>query len=236
MKLFIAIIFLLHISNAWCISEPLNTGSLDDQTFGKDGVILLHNDDSIDTLAYFVNVSIKYEENENVHFWHLNCDNAIEFCEGRPEIEEYGVPVMLYSFRNELWEGQGCKTYKEHAFETFFNTKVTETCLNTPRLCSSIMNQTLEEHDGKNHSQIRKLYLAEKEDGDEIEQKWELESRRIQQEWNMKRTGAQLDLRNSDDRMKIYKQMMEKLHSESYEENEGEVQNIVIDMRDKYSD
>ena len=164
----------------------------------------------------------------------MNCDFAVEFCKNRPKIQEAGIPAMLYSFRNEVWDVQGCKTYKEHAFETFFNTKLQENCLNTPSLCSKIMNITLKEHVKKTHAELKKLYFEEIKKGDTIEAEWKNISNKIQNEWNFQRTNFVLKLRNSDDKLKIYKLLMEKIHSESYEEAEGEIQQIVVDMSSKY--
>ena len=173
-------------------------------------------------------------KNEKIHFWHVNCAHAIDFCKDSPKIEEAGLPTMLYSFRNEFWETQGCKTYSEHAFETFFNTKLNENCLNTPTLCSSVMNMTLKEHKAKNHTDIRDLYLQEDKKGKDLEKEWETVSQNIQRQWNEERSRFVIELRNSDDRLKIYKLLMEKMHSESYEEMEGATQQLVIDMREKY--
>ena len=139
---------------------------------------------------------------------------------------------MLYSFRNELWEIQSCKTYKEHAFETFFSTKLQANCLNTPILCSSIMNKTLEEDGQKNHSEIKKLYIIEQEKGEDIEKEWKYISDEIHRKWNEKRTKFAIQLRNTDEKLKLYKILMEKIHSKVYGENEEEIQQIVIDMRD----
>ena len=70
--------------------------------------------------------------------------------------------------------------------------------------------------------------------GDNIEAEWKDLSNKIQNEWNKERMNFVLKLRNSDDKLKIYKLLMEKIHSESYEETEGEIQEIVIDMSSKY--
>ena len=43
-----------------------------------------------------------------------------------------------------------------------------------------------------------------------------------------------VELHNSDDKMKLYNLLMEKIHSENYEKNDGDLQQIVVDMRDKY--
>lgn len=213
----------------------LEDGSFDDQTYGLDGVVMFYDYDSEDVFAQYLTVANQYEKNENINFWHVNCDHAQEFCEGRPSVGEVGLPCMLYSFRNELWEAQSATTYNEHAFQVFFNTKLTENCLNTPSLCSSIMNITLKEVGDKNHSVIRKLYLEEKEKGDNLENEWKDISDAIQREWNTKRSKFVMDLRNSDEKLKLYSQVMEKLHSDSYEKNEGSVQQIVIDMSKKYA-
>lgn len=238
MKIFY--LFLLTLSTVYAQSETasssLKSGSFEDQTFGKDGVVLFYNYESEDVLANYLTASNKYMDNENIHFWHINCDQAFEFCSNRPKVGEVGIPSMLYSFRNELWEAQGCKTYKEHAFETFFNTKLQENCLNTPHTCSTVMNETLKEDGDKNHTEIKKLYLAEEEKGKDIEKEWESVSNEIQRQWNDRRFKFVVELRNSDEKLKIYKVLMEKLHSEVYEKNEGEIQEIVIDMRDKYLD
>lgn len=68
-----------------------------------------------------------------------------------------------------------------------------------------------------------------------MEKEWNDVSNEIQKEWNQKRTKFVVELRNSDERLKLYGLLMEKLHTESYEKNEGEVQQIVIDMSKKYS-
>ena len=180
-------------------------------------------------------VAEKFENNNDINFWHVNCDHAETFCEGRPNVQESGIPSMLYSFRNELWQAQNCQTFREHAFEVFFNTKLKENCLNTPSLCSSIMNLTLNEFRDANHSTLKKMYQEEKKVGDELEQTWKDISDSIQAEWNSKRSKFVLDLRNSDEKLKLFGLLMEKLHSDSYEKNEGEVQQIVIDMSKKYS-
>lgn len=216
------------------VSIGLENGSFDDQTYGKDGVVLFYNYESEEVFGNYLLVSNKYKSDKNINFWHINCDHAPEFCESRPKVEEVGVPCMLYSFRNELWEVQGCKTYKEHAFETFFNTKLQENCLNTPELCSSIMNITLEEDGDKNHTDLKKLYLLEEETGLDTEAEWKRVSDEIQRRWHEQRTKFVMQLRNSDDKLKVYKLLMEKIHSESYEKNEGETQQLVVDMRDKY--
>lgn len=236
MKFFYLLLLNLCIAYAQnaSISIALENGSFDDQTYGKDGVVLFYNYESEEVFGSYLLVSNKYKEEKNINFWHINCDHAPEFCESRPKVEEAGLPCMLYSFRNELWEAQGCKTYKEHAFETFFNTKLQENCLNTPELCSSIMNITLKEDGDKNHTQIKKLYLLEEEKGLDIEAQWKSISDEIQRKWHEKRSEFVLKLRNSDDKLKIYKQLMEKAHSDAYEKNEGETQQLVVDMRDKY--
>ena len=234
MKLYTFEIFITIIIYVKAVSLPLENGSFDAQTYGKDGVVLFYNIESENILPTFLSVAEKYEEDENIHFWHVNCDFAVEFCKNREKIKNVGLPAMLYSFRNELWNAQGCKTYNEHAFETFFNTKLQENCLNTPILCSSIMNITLKEHGDKSHAEIKKLYLEEKKEGDSIEEEWETLSNNIQNQWNNERTKFVVKLRNSDDKLKIYKMLMEQLHSTSYEKNEGEVQQILIDMTKKY--
>ena len=235
MKFYQFVILTLCITYAKSESVALENGSFDDQTYGKDGVVLFYNYESEDILGKYLIVADKFDKDDNINFWHVNCAHAFEFCEGRPKVEEAGVPSMLYSFRNELWEVQGCKTYSEHAFETFFNTKLQENCLNTPILCSSIMNITLKEDGHRNHTEIKKLYLAEEENGLDIEVAWKDISDEIQQRWNEKRAKFVVQLRNSDDKMKLYKMLMEKIHSDNYEKNEGDLQQIVVDMRDKYS-
>jgi len=236
MRFFYLFLLNLYIASAQnaTVSMHLENGSFDEQTFGKDGVVLFYNYESELILGNYLIVADKFKDDKNINFWHINCDHAPEFCDGRPEVEEAGIPSMLYSFRNELWEAQGCKTYKEHAFETFFNTKLQENCLNTPELCSSIMNLTLSEDGDRNHTEIKKLYLEEEEKGLDIEAEWEKISNEIKREWNEKRTQFVVELRNSDEKLKVYKLLMEKLHSDAYEKNEGETQQIVIDMRDKY--
>jgi hypothetical protein len=236
MRFFYLFLLNLYIASAQnaTVSIPLENGSFDEQTFGKDGVVLFYNYESEPILGNYLIVADKFKDDKNINFWHINCDHAPEFCDGRPEVEEAGIPSMLYSFRNELWEAQGCKTYKEHAFETFFKTKLQENCLNTPELCSSIMNLTLSEYGDGNHTEIKKLYLEEEEKGLDIEAEWQKISNEIQREWNEKRTQFVVELRNSDEKLKVYKLLMEKLHSDAYEKNEGETQQIVIDMRDKY--
>tara|TARA_A100001015_G_scaffold190439_1_gene212164 strand:+ start:2137 stop:2847 length:711 start_codon:yes stop_codon:yes gene_type:complete len=236
MKFFIVIILLLQLlSHLNAESVPLEDGSFDDQTYGKDGVVLFYDYESEDILANYLIVAEQFEEDENINFWHINCDHANIFCNGRPKVQDSGVPSMLYSFRNELWEVQNCQTYTEHAFQVFFKTKLQENCLNTPSLCSSMMNSTLKEVRDKNHTEIKKLYTEEKKVGDALEAEWEEISRSIQQQWNEKRTGFVLDLKTSDEKLKVYALLMEKLHSESYEEHEGSVQQIVVDMRKKYA-
>lgn len=227
------LICIVHAENK-TVSVALENGSFDEQTYGKDGVVLFYNYESEKVLASYMLASNKFENDKKINFWHINCDHAPEFCESRPKIQEVGIPSLLYSFRNELWEAQGVKTYKEHAFETFFNTKLQENCLNTPKLCSSVMNITLKEDGHLNHSAIKKLYMDEQDVGLELEKRWKEISDDIQRKWNLQRQKFVLELRNSDDRLIIYKLLMEKLHSEAYEKNEGETQQIVIDMRDKY--
>jgi hypothetical protein len=242
-------------------SLALEDGSFDDQTYGKDGVVLFYNYESEDTLTYFMMVSEKFKNNDKIHFWHINCDHADLFCENRPEILNSGIPSMLYSFRNELWQSKNCKTYKEHAFEVFFKTKLQENCLNTPKLCSSVMNMTLKEHGEKNHTELKKLYEEEKMNGDELErewgditssiqsewkkkreeyinddrkEEWDEVSNKLKADWNEKRAQFVLDIKKSDEKLKVYGLLMEKIHSDSYEKTEGEVQQIVIDMNQKY--
>ena len=233
--LFLSILCSLQIAYLQAESIPLEEGSFDDQTFGQDGVVLFYDYNSEEVLANYLTVAKKFEGNEDINFWHVNCDHSEVFCEGRPNVQDSGIPSMLYSFRNELWEAQNCKTYREHAFEVFFNTKLKENCLNTPSLCSSIMNLTLKEFGEANHTTLKKLYNEEKKTGDDLEVRWNDISTAIQREWNEKRTNFVLDLRNSDEKLKLYGWLMEKLHSESYEKNEGEVQQIVIDMSKKYA-
>lgn len=208
----------------------LKTGSFDDQTYGKDGVVLLYDNLSEMQLMYFLNAAEKFED-QDINFWHLNCDLAESFCKNRPEIEGVNIPAMLYSFRNELWSGQGCKTYKEHAFETFFKSKLQENCLTVPSLCSYTMNDTLKEFGEENHTVIRDEYIREKDIGDKIEKEWKEITDEFQSEFMRKRLEFQNKLQKSDDRVKILGLLMETRHSESYEENEGEVQELVIDMR-----
>ena len=233
--LFLSILCSLQVACLQAESIPLEDGSFDEQTYGRDGVVLFYDYNSEEVLAHYLTVAKKFENNEDISFWHINCDHAEIFCEGRPKVQDTGIPSMLYSFRNELWEAQNCKTYKEHAFEVFFNTKLQENCLNTPSLCSSIMNLTLKEVGEANHTTLKKLYNEEKKTGDELEAQWNDISTAIQREWNEKRINFVLDLRNSDEKLKLYGLLMEKLHSESYEKNEGEVQQIVIDMSKKYA-
>jgi hypothetical protein len=222
---------LFHTSASKII--PLESGSFEDQTYGKDGVVLLYDNLSEIQLMHFIDAAKKFE-NETINFWHLNCDFAKDFCANRPEISDINVPAMLYSFRNELWKGQGCKTYKSHAFETFFQTKVHETCLNTPSLCTNAMKKVLENYMDKNHSVVSLEYLREKKYGDFVEDEWKKVSDEIQNNFFRKRIEYQQKLHESDERLKILGLLMEKLHSESYEENEGEVQEVVIDMRENY--
>lgn len=233
--LFLSILFLSQIAYLHAESIPLEDGSFDEQTYGKDGVVLFYDYNSEEVFANYLTIAKKFEGNEDINFWHVNCDHAEVFCDGRPNVKDSGIPSMLYSFRNELWEAQNCKTYREHAFEVFFNIKLKENCLNTPSLCSSIMNLTLKEFGEANHTTLKKLYNEEKKNGDELEKGWNDISNAIQRQWNEKRTNFVLDLRNSDEKLKLYGLLMEKLHSESYEKNEGEVQQIVVDMSKKYA-
>ena len=96
------------------------------------------------------------------------------------------------------------------------------------------MNITLKEDGHRNHSEIKKLYLEEEENGLDIESRWKDMSDEIQRQWNEKRAKFVVELRNSDDKMKLYNMLMEKIHSENYEKNDGDLQQIVVDMRDKY--
>lgn len=180
---------------------------------------------------YFINVASKFEDDKTINFWHINCDLAGEFCKNRAELSGINIPAMLYSFRNELWGAQGCKTYKEHAFETFIKTKLQENCLTLPHLCTYAMNETLREFKDENHTFVKDEYLREKNNGDAIEQEWIKISDQIQTDFRIKRIEFQDSLQKSDERVKILGLLMEKHHSLSYEENEGEVQELVIDMR-----
>lgn len=157
MKFFthLSIILLFQISYSQAISIPLDEGSFDEQTFGKDGVVLFYDYDSEDVFVDYALVAEQFGTNGDINFWHINCDHAEIFCEGRPDVQDAGVPSMLYSFRNELWKAQHCKTYKEHAFQVFFKTKLHENCLNTPKLCSTIMNTTLKKYGGENHTVLK---------------------------------------------------------------------------------
>ena len=208
--------------------KMLESGSFDEQTYGKDGVVLLYDDASEEQLMYFLTVAEKFKDNDKIHFWHLNCNLAEDFCAGRDEFET--LPVMLYSFRNELWQSQECDDYKEHAFETFFRTKVEENCLTVPSLCTDAMNETLKIYAESNHTVLKKAYLEEKNNGDDVEKEWSEISERIQREFIQKRLNFQNKLRMSDERVKILGLLMEKKHSQSYEKNKGEKIKIEIDQ------
>ena len=209
--------------------KMLESGSFDEQTYGKNGIVLLYDDASEEQLMYFLTVAEKFKDDDKIHFWHLNCNLAEDFCAGRDEF--HTLPVMLYSFRNELWEGQECDDYKEHAFETFFRTKVEENCLTVPSLCTEAMNQTLEIYGESNHTVLKKAYLEEKDNGDDVEKEWNEISQKIQNDFMQKRLQFQNKLRMSDERVKILGLLMEKKHSESYESNKGEKIKIEIDQR-----
>ena len=210
-------------------SVQLKSGSFDDQVYGKDGIVLLYDTDSEDLLYAYSNAAERYNLDDRIHFWHLNCDYT-DFCEIRSEVQR--LPTLLYSFRNEFWQSHDCKMYNEHAFELFFKTKINENCLNTRSLCSSVMNLTIEEYYGKkNHSSIKLLYNKYKEEGDKIEKEWNFISNEIQENFMRQRTEFQLKLRNADDKMKIFGQMMEELHLDAYDSNEEKLNEIVIDMR-----
>jgi len=220
------IIFLCLLSTTHA-STQLETGSFDDQVYGKDGVVLLYDMDSEEQLYLFIAASESYEDDDRINFWHLNCDYT-EFCETRSEVDD--APTMLYSFRNEFWEAQPCRLYTEHAFEMFFKTKVSENCLNTRSLCSSVMNLTIADHHGKNHSDIRVLYEMYEDEGNAIEKEWEALTNEIQNDFIKRRTEFQMKLRNADERRKVLGQMMEEQHAEAYDNNEKQVQELVIDM------
>jgi hypothetical protein len=219
------------LSHSLASIVPLKTGSFDDQTYAKDGIVLLYDNLSETQLMYFINVASKFEDDPKINFWHINCDLADTFCKNRAELAGTNIPAMLYSFRNELWAAQGCKTYKEHAFETFIKTKLQENCLTVPRLCTYVMNETLKDFGDENHTVVRDEYLREKNNGDVIEHEWREITDRIQNDFKTKRIEFQNRLLNSDDKVKILGLLMEKHHSLSYEENEGELQEVVIDMR-----
>jgi len=204
------VVFLILCTCA-AASTPLENGSFDDQTYGKDGVVLLYDNQSVEQLAHFLKLSA-----EGLHFWHLDCEIAPSFCDARADT----LPTVLFSFRNEQWSTQSVKTYDEHAFETFVKSKVQENCVNTRRLCSAAMNETLAAHGERNHTEVRALYEAEKEDGDAIEKEWNEYSEQTQREFMEQRAAFQERLRESDERLKVLGQLMEAMHATAYSKQE----------------
>lgn len=224
------ILFFLCLFCSRGMVNNIKSGSFDEQVYGKDGVVLLYTHKTEEVLHHFTKVALTYENNTNIHFWHLNCDFAVEFCEGRTEIGDRELPVMLYSFRNELWQAVEVENYKEHAFEVFFKTKLNENCLNTRHLCSLKMNETLKMFEDKNHTEIKEKYLEIERNIKITEKEWENVMERIKSEFLQTRLKYQVKITDMDDELKVLGQLMEKIHNEQYEENKGEVQEIEINF------
>lgn len=234
MKLLFICFFLLHLCHAeteYSESESLAEGSssFEAHTYGKDGVILFYDDDNIQLLGEWLNAVESIPKNSKINFWHLNCDITINFCETREELKNVNKPAILYSFRNSPWKGKSVASYSQHAFEVLFNTKMNESCLNTPSLCNDIMKKTLETYKGKPHKELKEAYEEAEQEIKKIEAKWEKVDKEIQKQWGLKKAAHQSYVEDEESKQHVLKLLMEQVHSQAYDKVQEDVNKIVVD-------
>lgn len=210
-------------------STQLSGGSFESYTYGKDGVILFYTDKSLQIYDEWLDAVQNTEVSEKINFWHLNCDIVRDFCDRRSEIKDITKPAIMYSFRNEPWLGKPVTSFKSHAFEVFFDVKANANCLNTPSLCTTLMNETLQECKNKTHAELKKAYENGEEEIKDFETMWEDYSSEVLRNYHIKKAAIQAGIEDLTTKAKIYNLLMENIHLEAYEGVENKVNDIVID-------
>lgn len=193
------------------ISTSLTSGSFDDQTYGRNGVVLLW--DNTEVYEKFTAAASAVTD-EDIDFWDLSCAAAPEFCHLNARGQE--VPFVLYSFRNEPWKSLSVKEYTEHAFTTFFNTQIRANCFANRSLCTPIMNETIAEQVPLKFERVKRAYLDTQQEAAQIEHDWEEISGEIQQKFFEQRKEVQEAVSLLDEKIKVLGQMLEHIHNENY--------------------
>jgi hypothetical protein len=219
--LFLILVFTYVSIGSSTISKSLASGSFDDQTYGKDGVVLLWGDERVDTYDSWVEAINETTTTGNINFWDLSCSIAPEFC----ELNARGMkpPFVLYSFRNEPWQRLSVRKYDKHAFTTFFNTHVNANCYLNRSICTYDMNVTLEKYKNKEFGEIREAYIDAQQRATQVEFDWGGVSASLQKDFITQRKKVQDEINVLDERMKALGQMLESMHHDNYRNREGPI-------------
>ncbi len=216
MKTFILFLCLATVQSK--ISTSLTSGSFDDQTYGRNGIVLLWKDSRKDIYESFTSAAGEVDD-EDIHFWDLSCSMAEEFCDLNARGKE--VPLILYSFRNEPWQVLTVKIYDKHAFTTFFNSQLKANCYANRTLCTETMNKTIKEYGQQDFKTVKRRYLDTQQEAAQIEHDWSKASERIQNEFFTERKKVQDAVHILDERLKVLGQILEHIHNENYKDREG---------------
>lgn len=161
--------------------EPivLGEGSLDQQTLGKDGLLLLYKEYPDEWTSI-----IDYAEYiPDMHFFEVNCNNFYEFCLTHTTT----FPTILYSVENSIWERVE-EDLEQFVFDTF-----ERRCVYNREKCNDDELKTLEEFEGEQPETIKKAIDDLKNRIVEFEATFEDYYQKLQDEFNKKR----IDIRDS---------------------------------------
>jgi len=218
LKMFKLLLFSLLVKAFANGSVELTRGSFDEQTYGKNGVVLLYNEERESIYEEWKSATGEVED-EDIYFWELSCTLASEFCRSNANGKE--LPVVLYSFRNEGWQSLSVKGYSSHALSVFFNTEIKSNCFKNRRLCTEIMTDTLEKFESESFSVVRTEYLTVQQEAAQIEHDWDEKSREIQAIFFKEKGEIQKSIDVLDQRMKVLGEMLENMHHIIYNSNVG---------------
>jgi len=199
------------------ISTSLTSGSFDEQTYGRNGVVLLWKDSRRDVYDSFTAAAGDVKD-EDIHFWDLSCSLAPDFCDLNARGNK--VPLILYSFRNEPWKALTVQLYDKHAFTTFFNSQLKANCFANRTLCTDVMNNTITDHIDLDFDRVKRSYLDVQQEVAQVEHDWDKVSERIQSEFFSERKKVQDAVDVLDQKLKVLGQMLEHIHNENYKDRE----------------
>lgn len=161
--------------------EPivLEEGSLDQQTLGKDGLLLLYKEypDEWTSIMEYA------EDIEDLYFFEVNCNNFHEFCLTHTKT----FPTILYSVENSIWEKVE-DDLQQFTFDTF-----ERRCVYNREKCNEDQLNTLEEFEQESPETINNAIDDLRGRIVEFEATFEDYYQKLQDEFNKKR----IDIRDS---------------------------------------
>lgn len=173
--------------------EPivLDEGSLDQQTLGKDGLLLLYKTYP-DEWTSIIDSS---EDIENINFFEVNCNYFHDFCSKHTDT----FPTILYSVENSIWEkiniDENLEDFVFHTFE--------RRCVYNRDKCNEDELKAIEEFEGETPETINAAIDELRTRIVEFEATFEEYYQKIQDEFNKKRINIRDSILKTEEIIKV---------------------------------